>query len=989
MPKIIHAIIKRPKHCRTQTSFESLLYTAKQMTRTAEKQAGIHQEFFFSSLSSVTIVYKALCTGEDLPRFYLDLQNPEFKTNFAIFHRRFSTNTISSWDKVQPFRLIAHNGEINTIEGNKAWSITREKALGLRKDELITHEGISDSGSLNGIVEALKYRSSIPKTSEILSILMPPAKKKNSYYNFWSRGMEPWDGPALVVFCDGKTVGARLDRNGLRPCRWSQTKDFFYLCSETGSFVIDESKVIEKGALSSGGSVTINHLNGSISFLDSSKQPDNIDAYFEAQLTPLDYYPPTPREHNHINRLQLFQYSKEDIETFIDQIITEKKEPIGSMGDTARLAFLSDQSRSLFDFFYQDFAQVTNPPLDYIREKAVTDMRAYLGRKPNIFEPKEFIPPKPILMVDGPVLSLGQLEHIKKNNPIKPSIRVIEFQTTFPKESNAQDFLSVLNKLTEKSIEAVKSGHTILILSDRSADEDNLPIPSILALRAISLGLNRSGIRLRTSIIIDSGDVKNAHHLACLLGFGASIVCPYLLLERAYYGNQTSLQHIFPIEREKRVIDVLNSGVLRIMAKMGISVLRSYQGSQLFSIVGLGQDVLDYFFPNVKSVVGGLSLDSLLDKIKQNSDSQVSELKKSFIFKEHPTGKLGETHALTSARSKIIHKLIQSDSQDERDQLFTDFKNQINDSACFIRHLMAIDSKRPNLSLTQVCPEADILKTFGSGGMSFGAISAESQKDLILAFREIQGRSNSGEGGENPFYYTDGITSTVKQIASGRFGVTSEYLINAEEVQIKIAQGAKPGEGGQLMGVKVTTEIAKARFSTAGVDLISPPPQHDIYSIEDLKELIYELKQLKPALKVSVKLVSGKNIGAIAVGVVKAGADIIQISGGDGGTGAASLLSMKHAGLPLEIGLLEVHHSLMNVNLRDRVLLRADGGLMTGKDIVMAALLGADQFDFGKIILVPKAVLWHVFARKILVPRALPLTTLSSRPITKATKKNW
>jgi len=718
--------------------------------------------------------------------------------------------------------------------------------------------------------------------------------------------------------------------------------------------------------------VTINALAGDISFLDSSQLPDNKNAVFEAQLIPFEYLPPPEEYRGNFHNLNIFNYSKEDLEIFIDTMISEKKEPIGSMGDTARLAFLSDIPRSFFDFFYQDFAQVTNPPLDYIREKSVTDMRVYLGRKPNIFEPKELIPPKPSLVVSGPILSLGQLEHLKNKNPVAQAINCKVIETTFSKDADAPAFLARLDKITDECIESIKNGYSILILSDRTADADHLPIPSLLVLRAVGIGLNRTGRRLRTSVVLDSGDIKNAHHISCLMGFGATAICPYMLLEKAFYCDNEKLQNIPAVEREERLIEVLKSGVLRIMAKMGISVLRSYQGSQLFTILGLAPDVMDIFFPGKKMLVGGLSLAVLVEKIKNDAKySNSGEIKKHFLFKEHATGKFGETHAMTSAKSRIVHKLVVAENEQDKKLLFDEFKNSINNSASFIRHLITFQSDRSSLKLDSVDSVEKILKTFGSGGMSFGAISAESQRDLILAFREIGGRANSGEGGENPFYATEGIYAHIKQIASGRFGVTCEYLITGDEVQIKIAQGAKPGEGGQLMGPKISKDIAAARFSTPGVSLISPAPQHDIYSIEDLKQLIYELKELKPSLKISVKLVSGNNIGAIAVGVVKAGADIIQISGGDGGTGAASLLSMKHAGLPLEIGLIEVHYALVKSDLRDRVLLRADGGLMTGKDVLLSAILGADQFDFGKIVLIAEGCIMARICEKNTCPTGI------------------
>ncbi len=954
MPKIVQAIIARPHHCRTLYSFERLLYHARQTTRSKEKENGIHHEFFFASLSPRNIIYKALCRSEDLGKFYLDLQNPAYKTNFALFHRRFSTNTVSTWDKVQPFRLIAHNGEINTIEGNRAWGITREKDLGLRPDELVTHTGISDSGGLNEIAEALRYRSGIPKLAETMAILIPPAHTDSNYYKFWSRGMEPWDGPAMVSFSDGKYIGARLDRNGFRPCRWQKTEDHFYLASEAGVFNIDQETILAKGALSSGESVTINIMSGAISFLDPKDFPENKGANFDPQTVQVKYLPPKMKEENLLARQKLFNFSKEEVEKVIIPMTVEAKEPLSSMGDTACLPFLSNEHRSIFDFFYQDFAQVTNPPIDYIREKIVTDMRVFLGRKPNIFEPKEFIPLKPCLELDGPVISLGQMEYLSslKENSTHQDLRSNTIDITFPANSDLEGFMDRLNEIREEAIRALKKGFSLIILSDRKASKDHLPIPSILAMSYLNMGLSNTGQRLRVSLILETGDVRNPHQLACLLSYGASAVCPYMAIETALHSNDPRLSQLFHEEREKQLLKAMKEGVLRVMSKRGISVFRSYQGSKLFTPVGLGQDVLDTFFKKKVSVLGGYTLPMLLDLIKNSARFDQEELTNLFLYKEQASMKSGESHTLTSARSRAIHKLLQEETLEKSFEHFKNLSNDLAEKPLLIRHLLEpIKAKQP-LNLNDVQSHKEILTTFGSGAMSFGAISAEAQRDLILAFREVNGRSNSGEGGENPFYESEGIVATVKQIASGRFGVTAEYLVNGQEVQIKIAQGAKPGEGGQLMGVKVTEEIAKARFTTPGVDLISPAPQHDIYSIEDLKELIYEIKELYPKLKVSVKLVSGDNIGAISVGVAKAGADIIQISGGDGGTGAASLLSMKHAGLPLEIGLLEVHRALVDNGMRKRIVLRADGGFITGRDIIVAALLGADEFDFGKLLLV-------------------------------------
>lgn len=973
MPEIIQAVIQRPDHCRTLYSFERLLYHARMATRTKEKEHGIYQEFFFSSLSPRNIIYKALCRSQDLRSFYLDLQNEKYKTNFALFHRRFSTNTISAWDKVQPFRLIAHNGEINTIEGNKSWAITREKDLGLKDDELITHVGFSDSGNLNGIAEGLRYRSSIPKLAEAMAILIPPANFESDYYKFWSRGMEPWDGPAMVAYSDGKNIGARLDRNGFRPCRWQKTEDHFFLSSEAGVFQVKSKDVLEKGALSSGESVTINVFSGAISFLDPKDFPENRSVRFDPQTIPLKYLPPPALKNDILKKQKIFNFSKEEIEKMILPMTVDSKEPLSSMGDTACLPFLSEQKRSLFDFFYQDFAQVTNPPIDYIREKIVTDMRTFLGRKPNIFEPKEFIPLKPCLELESPVLSLGQMEFLKslETTPVSHDLRSYQIDITFPRDSNLAGFFKRLDEVKEEGISALKKGYSLLILTDRKADADNLPIPSLIAMSYLNRGLNETGRRLRASLIMEVGDVRNPHQLSCLLSYGASSVCPYMAIETALHSQDERLLHLFPEQREDRLMTAMKEGLLRVMAKRGISVFRSYQGSKLFTPLGLGQDVLDRFFKGKRSVIGGLTLETLLTHIKESKIDEENEIPNLHLLKEHAAQKSGESHTLTSKRSRTIHKLLQLEDLNEAFKVFKEFSSDIEEKPLLIRHLLAFKNSTQSLPSQDVQSVEDILKTFGSGAMSFGAISAEAQRDLILAFREIGGRSNSGEGGENPFYETEQITASIKQIASGRFGVTAEYLVNAREVQIKIAQGAKPGEGGQLMGVKVTEEIAKARFTTPGVDLISPAPQHDIYSIEDLKQLIYEIKQLSPHLKVSVKLVSGDNIGAIAVGVAKAGADIIQISGGDGGTGAASILSMKHAGLPLEVGLLEVHRALASNGLRKDIILRADGGFTTGKDLVIASLLGADEFDFGKLVLVGEGCIMARICEKNTCPTGI------------------
>lgn len=963
MPCILQAILERPAHCRTNASFDKLLYVSKQYTRTKLMQNGAC-ELFFASLSANTVVYKGLCKAQDLDRFYLDLQNPAFKSRFGLFHRRFSTNTSTSWDKAQPFRLIGHNGEINTITGNRSWAVSREMTLGLFEGELLTQEGISDSGSLNEMVEALKYRSSIPRLGEILAIMMPPAHQDNAFYKFWSRVMEPWDGPALITYSNGRSLGARLDRNGFRPCRWAMTNNFFYLSSEAGSFQIDEKDILQKGTLQAGTGIHFNLNTGKEDFTDPSRTPQNYDAHFDHRTFTLPYGNTSSEEAQYLHKKYLFNYTQEDYSKILIPMITQGKEPIGSMGDTARLAVFSSESRSFFDYFCHNFAQVTNPPLDYLRERYVTDLKTYLGNQPNIFAKKELIPPPIALELPSPILSLSQMEYVESLQHSDAFSKVISrtFDLSFSREYGVVGCQNRLDQLAKEVEKAIKEDDvSIVILSDRNATYEQPPIPVLLALRTVVEHMRQSGLRLKFSLVIHSGEIRTTHHIATTIGMGAAAVCPYLALEIARYEDDKKLAKLSPNEKERNLIKAYENGLLKIMSKMGISVVRSYQSSQLFTSIGVSSELIEKYFSGVTCTLSGIGLSEIVEDVLSNTEKgqQAKEAQKllhNYLFKEHARGQLGEKHSMTNARSKIIHELVRSSGVALDDmQLYNEYlKAGHDDEPVHVRHLFQLkpQHKTQAKEQTKVQSKEDILSKFGSGAMSFGALSAEAQRDIFQAMREIGGRSNSGEGGENPYYYKEGISATAKQVASGRFGVNALYLISGDEVQIKIAQGAKPGEGGQLMGMKVNADIAFARHSPEGVDLISPPPLHDIYSIEDLKQLIYELKQLKPGIKVTVKLVSGAGIGTVAVGVAKAGADVIHVSGGDGGTGAASLSSMKHAGLPWELGLWAVHLALVNNRLRGGVVLRTDGSLVTGRDIVTAAILGAEEFDFGKLLLI-------------------------------------
>jgi len=982
MPSMRQAVLRRPVQCRTDASFDKLLYSAKQVLRTKLVEQGIQNEFFFASLSARTVVYKALTRAAELDRFYLDLRDPRFSTRFAMIHRRFSTNTRTSWDKAQPFRLIAHNGEINTIAGNRSRAISREMSIGLKADQLVTHGSISDSGSLNEIAEALHYRSSIPHMEDILAIMMPPAEGQNAFYTFWSRAMEPWDGPAFLVYSDGSSVGARLDRNGFRPARWAMTEDRFYLASEAGSFPVDEAAVCRKGILYAGTGVTLDLASGRVHFRDPGRSREHRDATFDARTRPIGFLPPVEApEPVSVFRKTLFTCSREELEKILYPMAATGKEAIGSMGDTARPNVFSSEPRPFFDYFYQHFAQVTNPPLDYIREGNITDLRVFLGRAPNIFFPKDLLPLNEALELPRPILDLGQMRFLERMQSLRPSESHIiprTFPMLFRRDDGVAGFHAAVEQLAYDVQKAVEEGTSVIILSDREASVERPPIPGLIALRAVVHILNESGLRLNASIVMHTGEARTSHHLAALISFGASAVCPYLALEIARQDEHPSFGGLSPDQREKNFVNALESGLLKIMAKSGISVVQSYMSAKLFTAIGLGPELMETFFPGHASPLGGIGYEELAgDVLRKTSLAAqagfLDRLLHTHQFRESPRPSEGEHHGMTSARARLLHRLVKLEPEaEEARALYQEYLASLKvDEPINPRHLLAFRSAPAPLPLAAVEDTAAILRRFGAGAMSFGAVSAESQRDLILAMEAVGGRSNSGEGGENPFYWTDGITASTKQVASARFGVTAEYLISGEEIQIKVAQGAKPGEGGQLMRVKVDATIARARFSLPDVDLISPPPLHDIYSIEDLKELIHELRQVHPGAKISVKLVSGTGIGTIAVGVAKAGADIIYVAGGDGGTGAATLGSMKHAGLPWEFGLIEAHGALRENQMREQVELRVDGGLLTGKDLVTAAILGAEGFEFGKLLLVAEGCMMARICEKNTCPAGI------------------
>jgi glutamate synthase domain-containing protein 2/glutamate synthase domain-containing protein 1/glutamate synthase domain-containing protein 3 len=997
-PGIVQATLRRPEQARTDAAFNSRLYRAQQITRTKLKAAGAWMDLFFVSLSTSTVVYKALCPGRDLDQFYPDLATPRFVSRFGLLHRRFSTNTRSTWDKAQPFRLVAHNGEINTIAGNRSWAFSRERARGLGRDELLTREGISDSGSLNEMVEALKYRSSMPHLDDILAIMVPAADAHSDFYEFWGRAMEPWDGPALLAYCDGETVGARLDRNGFRPARWCMTKQAFYLASEAGAFSLPSNEVVAKGTLNAGSGVTVLLPSGKVHFRDPSESRQNAGATFDARLVDLADVPArmhpdayaaieAPVAPQLLGRQALFGVTEEEIDRVLRPMIADAKEPIGSMGHTGRPAIFSDQPHALYDFFYQDFAQVTNPPLDYLREAMVTDLTTQVGQRPNIFAPTDLIPLTPALRLSDPVVRLGQMAVLRALTVRRPSsLRTLAFELSavYERARGSAGLDQALSRVGAEALAAVRDGCTILIITDRHADFEQAPVPSLLALRSVVTTLNRHGHRLDASLVVEAGDIRSTHALACAIGFGATAVCPRLALELARFGEHAKLPPGPGAEREERLCRAFAGGLLKVMAKMGISVVRSYQSSKLFTPLGLGPRLVAQYFGTVPSALGGLELPQLAEWLEYGlawaeGSAPGEPLASTYQHKEKKRGwdtqgpEGGERHSMTAERSKLIHDLVRERFQGrDPDAIWTEYLAQ-GEAVTPVspRHLLDLRIAPTPVPESEIEDDAAILSRFGSGAMSFGAINAESQRDIFVAMRSVGARCNSGEGGENPYYFVDGTTAVTKQIASGRFGVTAEYLVTGEEIEIKIAQGAKPGEGGQLMGVKVDADIARARFARPGVDLISPPPMHDIYSIEDLAQLIYELKQLSPGTPVCVKLVAGANVGTVAAGVVKAGADVVQISGGDGGTGAASISSMQHAGLPWELGLVDAHRQLVEHGLRDQVRLRVDGGLSSPRDVVIAALLGAEEYGFGKLLLIAEGCIMARICEKNRCPTGI------------------
>ena len=1004
------------------------------------------QDFYSCSFSCRTIVYKGMVRSAVLGEFYLDLKNPAYKSAFAVYHRRFSTNTMPRWHLAQPMRLLGHNGEINTLLGNITWMRARQANLAhpnwtqadIDTFNPIVNSESSDSANLDNVMELLVHSGRSPLES--LTILVPEAYKNQpdlatypeivDFYEYYSGIQEPWDGPALLVFSDGKQVGATLDRNGLRPARYCITKDgMVIVASEAGVVDIPEADIIEKGRLGPGQMIAVDLQtqeilkNWQLKQRIAKRHPygEWLKQHRET-LEPQPFAETATLDSQTLLATQTaFGYTAEDLDMVIVEMASSGKEPTFCMGDDIPLAVLSEKPQLLYNYFKQRFAQVTNPPIDPLREGMVMSLTVNIGLRGNLLQA---VPENAkLIKIDSPILNDGELSFLKEQKSFPAKVLL----TLYHIVAGPEGLKDAVNKLCQEAADAVRSGAKILILSDRPSSTAGLStestyIPPFLAIGAVHHHLIQEGLRMKTSLVVDTAQCWSTHHFACLIGYGAAAVCPYLALEsvRGWWADsktQNLMKHgkvpnITVATAQAQYRKAVENGLLKIMSKMGISMLSSYQAAQIFEAIGIGGDLLDLGFKGTVSRIGGLTVAELAHEVMSFHSQAFPELNakklENYGFVQYRRG--GEYHMNSPEMAKALHKAVTSFNQGRRKKEegrreeeegskgngngaepemrpiglknseaydhYEVYKKQLETRpATALRDLLDFASDRPSIPIEEVESVADIFKRFATGGMSLGALSPEAHETLAIAMNRIGGKSNSGEGGEDPVRYNvlkdvseagfsetlphlkglqngDTASSAIKQVASGRFGVTPEYLMNAKQIEIKVAQGAKPGEGGQLPGPKVSEYIAYLRRSKPGVTLISPPPHHDIYSIEDLAQLIFDLHQINPKAGVSVKLVSEVGIGTVAAGVAKANADVIQISGHDGGTGASPLSSIKHAGSPWELGLTEVHRVLMENNLRDRVLLRVDGGFKSGWDVIVGALMGAEEYGFGTVAMI-------------------------------------
>jgi len=950
--------------------------------KTSRRELVDELETYFASLSSRTIVYKGMLTTPQLSEFFPDLTHPSIESALLLVHSRFSTNTFPAWPLAHPYRFVAHNGEINTVQGNQNWMRAREAMLesddlpGVERAFPICTPGASDTARFDEVLELLHLGGypihhavmmMIPSAWENDDTMAPELRE---FFQFHASMMEPWDGPASVTFTDGDVIGAVLDRNGLRPSRyWVTDDDLVVMASEVGVIEVDPAKVIAKGRLQPGKMFLIDTHEGRI--IDDEEIKNQLAAehpYGQWLREGLVSLPDLPeREHvvfSHdsvLRRQQMFGYTHEELKILIAPMAMKGMEALGSMGTDTPLAVLSERPRLLFDYFKQLFAQVTNPPLDAIREEVVTSVASTIGPEANLLAPgpescRQLALPTPIIDND----ELAKIIHIDDDGEY-PGLRAQVISGLYRVEDGGAGLRAALDRVCAEASAAIEGGARVLVLSDRNADTVDAPIPSLLLTAAVHHHLVRTKQRTMTGLVVEAGDAREVHHMALLIGFGAGAINPYLAfesIEDLITEGMHGLGGIDPQSAIKNYIKASNKGVLKVMSKMGVSTVASYTGAQIFEAIGLGEDLVDQYFTGTVSKLGGIGLDEIADEVaarhananpKRPEDRAHRKLE---LGGEYQWRREGELHLFNP---ETVYKL-QHSTRAGRYDLFKEYTSLVDDQSrklMTLRGLFELSSDREPVPIDEVEPISEIVKRFSTGAMSYGSISAEAHETLAIAMNRLGAKSNTGEGGEDPErLYDPERRSSIKQVASGRFGVTAEYLTNSDDIQIKMAQGAKPGEGGQLPGHKVYPWIAKTRHSTPGVGLISPPPHHDIYSIEDLKQLIHDLKNANPSARIHVKLVAETGVGTVAAGVSKAKADVVLISGHDGGTGASPLTSLKHAGGPWELGLAETQQTLMLNGLRDRIVVQTDGQMKTGRDVVIAALLGAEEYGFATAPLV-------------------------------------
>ncbi|MDR3764298.1 MAG: glutamate synthase large subunit [Acidobacteriota bacterium] len=967
----------------SEADFERKLYIVRRRVENEIAHSEIENKgyFYIPSLSCRTIIYKGLLLAPQIVKFYPELADPLVKSALCLVHQRFSTNTFPSWPLAHPYRHIAHNGEINTVKGNVIWMNARQSLLesplygeDLKKIFPVITPGLSDSGSLDNAVELLLHAGR--ELPHVMAMLIPeawsrdphmePARK--AFYEYHASLMEPWDGPAAMAFTDGRVIGATLDRNGLRPGRFViTTDDLVVMASEAGVLEFAPERIKMKGRL----------RPGHMFFVDTVKQRIISDDEIKSELAARQPYaewikqnqitmeqlPEPTRYHSLstetlISRQRAFGFTEEDVKMILEPMAKNGEEPIGSMGADTPLACLSDRPQLLFNYFKQLFAQVTNPPIDPIREDLLMSLTSYIGTERNI------LAETPLnchtLKLPQPVLTNHDLEKLRRVST--GDLLATTLSSTFRVDEDGLGLKRGLDSLCRRAALSVENGYTLLIISDRGVDPEYAPIPSLLALAAVHNHLVKEGSRTKIALIVESGEPREVMHFALLIGYGASAVNPYLAIETMDdLANRGVLgPDVTPGKACKNFVKAINKGLLKTFSKMGISTLQSYRGAQVFEAIGLNKDLIHDYFAGTVSRIEGVGLDVIAKEtllrhqygFRPHTASEV-DLDVGGIYRHRVTG---EYHSINPKTISTLQHSVRENSQ-QKFQEYTDLINDQNKHLCTLRGLLQFKYAEHPVPLEEVEPAKDIVKRFATGAMSFGSISKEAHETLAVAMNRLGGRSNTGEGGEDaarfiPDENGDSRRSSVKQVASGRFGVTAHYLVNADELQIKMAQGAKPGEGGQLPGHKVNDVIAKVRHSTPGVTLISPPPHHDIYSIEDLAQLIYDLKNVNPAARISVKLVSEVGVGTVAAGVAKAHADVVLISGDNGGTGASPLSSIRHAGIPWELGLAETQQVLLLNDLRSRIRVQTDGKLQTGRDVVIAALLGAEEFGFATMPLI-------------------------------------